>query len=219
MTALVAPRQGSCARGTTMLRWGPRPPPATLARRSAPGEPGDRRRAGRADLRARCNARTNALARDSPRPASPKATGSRSCAATTAASSRRRSPLEARRERAAQHGLRRPADRRGARPRGARHGDLRRGVRELVAEGAAERRASSPGEPRTPTGAATTTIEALIARGDRSEPEPAAPARPLIILTSGTTGTPKGAARKQPRLARAASALFSRSRCGRARRR
>ena len=47
----------------------------------------------------------------------------------------------------------------------------------------------------------------------------AARAGPRVILTSGTTGTPKGASRKQPESLDPAAALFEGSRCRRARRR
>ena len=43
------------------------------------------------------------------------------------------------------------------------------------------------------------TLEGLAARGDRSAPPAPARHASLIILTSGTTGTPKGAARQQPK--------------------
>ena len=41
-------------------------------------------------------------------------------------------------------------------------------------------------------------LEDLIAAGDRSDPVPPANPGRVVILTSGTTGTPKGAHRKQP---------------------
>jgi acyl-CoA synthetase (AMP-forming)/AMP-acid ligase II len=57
--------------------------------------------------------------------------------------------------------------------------------------------------PRDPT------LEALIARGDRSDVvPPAAPGR-ATILTSGTTGTPKGASRSQPKNLDPVAALLS----------
>jgi fatty-acyl-CoA synthase len=43
-----------------------------------------------------------------------------------------------------------------------------------------------------------TTLEELIAAGDRSDLVPPAKKGRLVILTSGTTGTPKGANRRQP---------------------
>jgi fatty-acyl-CoA synthase len=43
-----------------------------------------------------------------------------------------------------------------------------------------------------------TTLEQLIAIGDRSDAVPPAGKGRLVILTSGTTGTPKGANRRQP---------------------
>ncbi|MEA2157135.1 MAG: hypothetical protein QOE11_3275 [Solirubrobacteraceae bacterium] len=44
----------------------------------------------------------------------------------------------------------------------------------------------------------TTTLEQLIESGDRSDVVPPASKGRLVILTSGTTGTPKGANRRQP---------------------
>jgi fatty-acyl-CoA synthase len=54
------------------------------------------------------------------------------------------------------------------------------------------------------------SLESLIERGDRSDV--VAPAEPgkAIILTSGTTGTPKGASRSQPKSLDPAAALLSR---------
>jgi acyl-CoA synthetase (AMP-forming)/AMP-acid ligase II len=53
------------------------------------------------------------------------------------------------------------------------------------------------------------TLEQLIAEGSRDEPSPPAEKGRVVILTSGTTGTPKGAARKQPDTLEPAAALFS----------
>jgi len=54
------------------------------------------------------------------------------------------------------------------------------------------------------------TLEELIERGDRRDLEPPpAPGR-VVILTSGTTGTPKGATRGQPKNLDPAIAMFSR---------
>ncbi len=53
------------------------------------------------------------------------------------------------------------------------------------------------------------TLEQLIARGDESEPQPPAEKGRVVILTSGTTGTPKGAARPQSDSVEPAAALFS----------
>ncbi|MEP6954859.1 MAG: AMP-binding protein, partial [Solirubrobacteraceae bacterium] len=52
-------------------------------------------------------------------------------------------------------------------------------------------------------------LEDMIAQGDRSEPVPPAEKGRVVILTSGTTGTPKGAQRKQPETLDPAAALFS----------
>ncbi len=59
---------------------------------------------------------------------------------------------------------------------------------------------SSPQEP---------TLEQLIARGDDSDLAPPAEKGRIVILTSGTTGTPKGAARPQSDSVEPAAALFS----------
>jgi acyl-CoA synthetase (AMP-forming)/AMP-acid ligase II len=52
-------------------------------------------------------------------------------------------------------------------------------------------------------------LEELIARGSTSELVPPAESGRVVILTSGTTGTPKGASRKQPDSLEPAAALFS----------
>jgi fatty-acyl-CoA synthase len=79
---------------------------------------------------------------------------------------------------------------------------------ELVAEGAEGRKRliawSEPG-----SSAAEPTLEQLIAAGSDAElPAPSEKGR-VVILTSGTTGTPKGAARTQPDTLEPAAALFS----------
>ena len=53
------------------------------------------------------------------------------------------------------------------------------------------------------------TLEALIEGGDRSEVVPPGEPGKAIILTSGTTGTPKGASRSQPKSLDPAAALLS----------
>jgi len=85
----------------------------------------------------------------------------------------------------------------------------------LVSEGA-ERRTRfiawrEPAGPsvHTPAGPAEPTLEELIARGDDSELEPPVEKGRVVILTSGTTGTPKGAARSQSDSLEPAAALFS----------
>jgi acyl-CoA synthetase (AMP-forming)/AMP-acid ligase II len=60
-----------------------------------------------------------------------------------------------------------------------------------------------------PSGRVEPTLEELIARGDRSELEPPEGKGRIVILTSGTTGTPKGAARPQSDSVEPAAALFS----------
>ncbi len=52
-------------------------------------------------------------------------------------------------------------------------------------------------------------VEDLIAREDRSPLQPPVETGRVVILTSGTTGTPKGAKRKQPDSLEPAAALFS----------
>ncbi len=52
-------------------------------------------------------------------------------------------------------------------------------------------------------------IEDLIARGSTADCKPPEESGKVVILTSGTTGTPKGAARKQPDSLEPAAALFS----------
>jgi fatty-acyl-CoA synthase len=52
-------------------------------------------------------------------------------------------------------------------------------------------------------------IEDMIARGSTAALEPPAEPGRVVILTSGTTGTPKGAARKQPDSIEPLAALFS----------
>jgi acyl-CoA synthetase (AMP-forming)/AMP-acid ligase II len=52
-------------------------------------------------------------------------------------------------------------------------------------------------------------LDELIKRNDDTELEPPSEKGRVVILTSGTTGTPKGAARKQPESLDPAAALFS----------
>jgi acyl-CoA synthetase (AMP-forming)/AMP-acid ligase II len=56
---------------------------------------------------------------------------------------------------------------------------------------------------------AESTLEELIARGDDADLSPPAEKGRVVILTSGTTGTPKGAARRQSDSVEPAAALFS----------
>src|SRR6202171_35417 len=81
---------------------------------------------------------------------------------------------------------------------------------ELVGKAGASRRRfiawSEPGaKPSEPL------LEELIARGDESELSAPAEKGRVVILTSGTTGAPKGAARKQPDSLGPAAALFSKT--------
>jgi fatty-acyl-CoA synthase len=79
---------------------------------------------------------------------------------------------------------------------------------DLVGEGAAGRRCivawSEPGD-----GASAPAIEQLIASAETSALTPPAEKGRVVILTSGTTGSPKGASRKQPDTLEPAAALFS----------
>jgi fatty-acyl-CoA synthase len=79
---------------------------------------------------------------------------------------------------------------------------------ELVRDGAAQRKRfvawSESGDA-----CEDEPLDALIARGARSEPDPPAEKGRVVILTSGTTGTPKGAARKQPDSLEPVASLFS----------
>jgi acyl-CoA synthetase (AMP-forming)/AMP-acid ligase II len=79
---------------------------------------------------------------------------------------------------------------------------------ELMSDGARGRKRfvawsepeAGPGDP---------VLERLIAAGDDSELKAPAEKGRVVILTSGTTGAPKGAARKQPDSVEPAAALFS----------
>jgi fatty-acyl-CoA synthase len=62
-------------------------------------------------------------------------------------------------------------------------------------------------DPRT---APAVTLESLIAGGNTEPPPPTSGSGEIIILTSGTTGTPKGANRAQPRSLTPAAAILSR---------
>jgi len=60
-----------------------------------------------------------------------------------------------------------------------------------------------------PGGSADPTLEQLIAGGDDSDLQPPSQRGSVVILTSGTTGAPKGAERKQPESMEPSAALFS----------
>ncbi len=82
----------------------------------------------------------------------------------------------------------------------------------LIAEGAAGRLrfvAWCEREDHLQPAGADPRLEDLIARGDDSDLAPPVERGRVVILTSGTTGTPKGAARKQPDSLEPAAALFS----------
>jgi fatty-acyl-CoA synthase len=79
---------------------------------------------------------------------------------------------------------------------------------ELVAAGSADRaRVIAWSEPGA--SAAEPRLEELIAAGDEAELKPPVEPGRTVILTSGTTGTPRGAARKPPDSIEPAAALFS----------
>jgi len=96
---------------------------------------------------------------------------------------------------------------------------------ELVGEGArelrrfvswwdpadAERETRDPARPsaRPATRPTDPFVEDLIAAGDPAPLQPPAERGRVVILTSGTTGTPKGAKRKQPDSVEPAAALYS----------
>lgn len=84
---------------------------------------------------------------------------------------------------------------------------------ELVSDGAAGRiRFVAWSEPRVGTGRVVSqvpTLEELIARGEDSDLTPPTEKGRIVILTSGTTGTPKGAQRHQSDSVEPAAALFS----------
>jgi len=66
-------------------------------------------------------------------------------------------------------------------------------------------------DPELPApGAGVPLAEELIARGDRAPLGPPAQMGKMVILTSGTTGTPKGAARQQPKGLGPAAQILSR---------
>ena len=79
---------------------------------------------------------------------------------------------------------------------------------DLVADGAAGRERIVAWSDSSSDGSVP-TIEQLIAGASTSELRPPAEKGRVVILTSGTTGAPKGAARKQPDTLEPAAALFS----------
>jgi len=79
----------------------------------------------------------------------------------------------------------------------------------LIADGARERKRFIAWQENPGGAGADPTLEELIERGDGSELEPPAEKGRVVILTSGTTGTPKGAARRQPDTLEPVASLFS----------
>jgi len=78
----------------------------------------------------------------------------------------------------------------------------------LVGAGAAGRKRYVARGERSESGEEQTLAD-LIASGSTAELRPPAEKGRVVILTSGTTGTPKGASRKQPDTLEPAAALFS----------
>jgi acyl-CoA synthetase (AMP-forming)/AMP-acid ligase II len=77
-------------------------------------------------------------------------------------------------------------------------------------EEAGVRAEAQPGSPASNgAGRSDPWVEELIARGDQSPLQPPTETGRVVILTSGTTGTPKGANRKQPNSMEPAAALFA----------
>ncbi|HEX4563141.1 MAG TPA: AMP-binding protein [Solirubrobacteraceae bacterium] len=68
---------------------------------------------------------------------------------------------------------------------------------------------TEPGADRSEIGQHEPVLEDLIAAGSDAELDPPEEKGRVVILTSGTTGTPKGAPRKQPDSIEPAAALFS----------
>jgi fatty-acyl-CoA synthase len=81
---------------------------------------------------------------------------------------------------------------------------------ELLEDAAKRRKRYVAWFDSEPDDLADPTLESVIERGDPADPVPPAEAGKAIILTSGTTGTPKGASRKQPETIGPAVALLSR---------
>jgi acyl-CoA synthetase (AMP-forming)/AMP-acid ligase II len=83
---------------------------------------------------------------------------------------------------------------------------------ELVRAGAAGRKrflAWHEGSPGSAPDVPEESLEELIARGDCAALDPPGEPGRVVILTSGTTGSPKGAKRKQPDSIEPLAALFS----------
>ena len=84
---------------------------------------------------------------------------------------------------------------------------------DAVAGAAAGRRRyvawSDSDAPNAPSAPNAPTLESLIARGDGADRVPPATQGRIVILTSGTTGTPKGANRKEPKTLDPAASLLS----------
>ena len=209
--------------GSRSRRWGPPPPPATRRRPSATPTT---RRSSTSSARSpsrEVHRRTNAPRPRARRPRRRRGRQRRDHVPQPPRLHRRRrvALLQARRPRALpEHDVRRAADHRGVRAREAEGDRLRRGVRRARrARRGIGASASSPGRRpsrgRHADSCSRTSSRAATRRRRAAGPE----AGRVVILTSGTTGTPKGAPRRQPRVARRRSPRCSTaSRCARARR-
>ena len=196
-----------------LRRWGPTPAAAyASAAARYPAARGDRRRARDARPSREVQRRTNALA-DELKAHGVGARRRRGDHVPQPSRLHRRDGrlLEARRQRAVpEHGLRRAPDHRCARARGSGGGDLRRGVQPSWSRPAraGRRRFVAWSEPGARAGSDAAARGADRA-GASSELQPPPEKGRVVILTSGTTGAPKGAARKQPDSLEPAAALFS----------
>ena len=106
------------------------------------------------------------------------------------------------------------AHRRDASARSPTALDLRRGVRRAARRRRRRGRARFVAWERRGDGPTRPTLEELIAGRTATDLEPPDEHGRFVILTSGTTGTPKGAQRSQPEgLGAARGAVLARSRC------
>ena len=145
------------------------------------------------------------------RPGSPPATASRSWRATTAGSSSPPTPLLAAAPGSCSSTPTSP-DRRSATWRRAR-APTSSSTTTSTATSWPMSRPGSAGSGRGPTtlpSAATDTIAGVVATGDTSAAPRSGVDPKVVLLTSGTTGTPKGAPRAEPRSLAPIGALLSR---------
>jgi fatty-acyl-CoA synthase len=81
---------------------------------------------------------------------------------------------------------------------------------ELVGESVPENRRIVAWEESEPSGGRLPTLEQLVSEGDPNDPPPPDHQGRITILTSGTTGAPKGASRSQPKTADPLVSILSR---------